>query len=100
MVLVVLIGPRWLDAAYDQKMNAIAADWVNQVNAAAKELGMYQEFLYMNFAAQFQDPLASYGQANVQFMRTVAKKYDPTGVFQRLAPGGFKLSNDGWNGGW
>lgn len=43
----------------------------------------------------FQDPLGSYGPRNVAKIREVAKKYDPKGVFQNKAPGGFKISKAG-----
>lgn len=39
-----------------------------------------------------QDPLASYGPESVKKMKAAAKKYDPFGVFQKLVPGGFKIS--------
>lgn len=51
-------------------------------------------FQYLNYAAPFQDPLASYGVKNLQRLREVSKKYDPDQVFQRLVPGGFKLTGD------
>ncbi|KAI0178947.1 hypothetical protein GGR52DRAFT_569850 [Hypoxylon sp. FL1284] len=49
-------------------------------------------FLYLNYADPSQDPLGSYGAANIQTIRDVAAKYDPTGVFQYRIPGGFKIS--------
>lgn len=67
--------------------------WVQQVDAVARKLGTSEEFLYLNFAGGFQNPLQSYGSASLAFMRGVAAKYDPTGVFQKLVPGGFKLDN-------
>jgi len=47
----------------------------------------------LNYADNTQDPLASYGSASVKKMKAAAKKYDPSGVFQKLVPGGFKISN-------
>ncbi len=76
-------------------MYAVAAKWVDMVTKAAKRLGTYEEFVYLNLAAQFQDPIRAYGEDNVQFIRRVAVKYDPAGVFQRLTPGGFKISKVG-----
>lgn len=48
--------------------------------------------VYLNYADPSQDPLASYGEENVKFMKKVAAEYDAPGVFQTLCPGGFKLS--------
>ncbi|KAK5992201.1 FAD-dependent monooxygenase sdcF [Cladobotryum mycophilum] len=47
---------------------------------------------YLNYADPSQNPLKSYGQQNLQFLRSVSRKYDPNGVFQNQVPGGFKLS--------
>ncbi|KAI1774571.1 FAD binding domain-containing protein [Hypoxylon cercidicola] len=49
-------------------------------------------FRYLNYAAASQDPLGSYGAANIQHIRDMAAKYDPTEVFQNRIPGGFKIS--------
>ncbi|KAI9714693.1 MAG: hypothetical protein M1828_001122 [Chrysothrix sp. TS-e1954] len=50
------------------------------------------DWVYMNYADQSQDPLGSYGPANVKKLRDVAAEYDPQQVFQKLCPGGFKIS--------
>ncbi|KAI1486127.1 hypothetical protein F5X96DRAFT_682271 [Biscogniauxia mediterranea] len=50
------------------------------------------EWEYINYEDYTQDPLKSYGEENVAFLRQVAAKYDPAGVFQRRMPGGFKIS--------
>ncbi|KAM0548804.1 hypothetical protein ACHAPJ_009660 [Fusarium lateritium] len=47
---------------------------------------------YLNYADFTQDPLSTYGTENVKFIRKVAKKYDPKGVFQTRMPHGFKIS--------
>ena len=83
-----------MDAAYDGDMYAVAAKWVDMVTNAAKRLGTHEEFVYLNLAAQFQDPIGAYGKDSVQFIQRVAEKYDPAGVFQRLT-GGFKISRVG-----
>ncbi|KAK4234829.1 6-hydroxy-D-nicotine oxidase [Achaetomium macrosporum] len=67
--------------------------WVESVKEFAQGIeGGLLEWRYLNYADKSQDPLASYGEANLELMREVAAKYDPDGVFQRLCPGGFKLS--------
>ncbi|CAI6336800.1 unnamed protein product [Periconia digitata] len=50
---------------------------------------------FLNYADAYQDPLASYGPDNVEKIRAVAKMFDPQGVFQTKAPGGFKISRVG-----
>jgi hypothetical protein len=76
-------------------MYALAAKWVGMVTKATRLLGTHEEFLYLNLAAQFQDPIRAYGEENVRFIWHVAEKYDPAGVFQRLTPGRFKISGVG-----
>lgn len=49
-------------------------------------------WIYLNYASPDQDVLRGYGPENVRRMREAAAKYDPDGVFQRLCPGGFKIS--------
>jgi hypothetical protein len=46
----------------------------------------------MNYASLDEDVIKGYGAANKQRLTSVAKKYDPTDVFQNLQPGYFKLN--------
>jgi hypothetical protein len=67
--------------------------WVDSVSKFASEIeGGLLEWRYLNYADKSQDPLASYGEENLRLMRQVAAKYDPEEVFQKLCPGGFKIS--------
>ncbi|KAH9909289.1 hypothetical protein F4778DRAFT_793303 [Xylariomycetidae sp. FL2044] len=59
--------------------------------ASTIENGML-DWLYMNYAGKNQKVLESYGAENVRKMKDAAAKYDPDQVFQKLCPGGFKLS--------
>ncbi|KAF1979375.1 FAD-binding domain-containing protein [Bimuria novae-zelandiae CBS 107.79] len=57
------------------------------------------DWVYLNYADWYQDPLASYGADNVEKIRTVVRKFDPQGIFQTKAPGGFKISKVGTGSG-
>ncbi|KAJ0384800.1 hypothetical protein COL922a_007631 [Colletotrichum nupharicola] len=46
----------------------------------------------LNYADPSQDPIKTYGDANINFIRSVASQCDPEGVFQKRIPGGFKIS--------
>jgi hypothetical protein len=50
------------------------------------------DWRYLNYVDQTQNPLRSYGKQNVDFMRKVATKYDPDGVFQDKMVSGWKIS--------
>ncbi|KAI1771794.1 hypothetical protein F4818DRAFT_189815 [Hypoxylon cercidicola] len=56
------------------------------------DLGGDVSWEYLNYADFTQDPLSTYGQKNIDHIREVATKYDPTGIFQTRMPGGFKIS--------
>ncbi|KAH8662483.1 hypothetical protein BX600DRAFT_551239 [Xylariales sp. PMI_506] len=68
--------------------------WVDTVEdfaATTVERGV-QPWRHLNYADRSQDALACYGRENVEKIREVAAKYDPDEVFQKLCPGGFKIS--------
>lgn len=50
------------------------------------------DWQYLNYVDETQTPLESYGKDNVNFMREVAAKYDPSAVFQKKVVSGWKLS--------
>jgi len=75
------------NARVEAAMKGLEAD----LAAKEKEMGIFNEFVYLNYAAKWQDPIQGYGAANVAFMKSVSKKYDPNGIFQKAVPGGFKL---------
>ena len=50
------------------------------------------DWQYLNYVDGTQNPLASYGKRNVDFIRKVAAKYDPSGMFQKKVVSGWKIS--------
>ncbi|KAJ9138014.1 FAD binding domain protein [Coniochaeta hoffmannii] len=86
--------PRYTDASSDAIMHDAAARWYDEVSNITAKLGTADPFLYLNHAGYFQKPLCATGAENVNYMKTVAEKYDPQQVFQRLVPGGHKLSTE------
>ena len=65
---------------------------ITELKSYAASLGYGERLVYMNYADPSQDPIGSYGKANIDHIRQVAAKYDPTGAFQSRVPGGFKIS--------
>jgi hypothetical protein len=88
---VMNMSSRWTNAADDAAILAFFSSIIKMVKAEAKAKGLDNEYIYMNYASQFEDPISSYGKANVERLRRVSKKYDPKQVFQELHPGHFKL---------
>ena len=87
----VLLTVSWEMEGDDALVNRQAKLLFDRTAVVAKEHGVYNDFLYLNYAAQWQDPISGYGNATVARLQAVSKKYDPKGVFQRQVPGGFKL---------
>lgn len=90
LALVSMAWP-WTDPAVDGIYNGGMQAVIDRTNALAEERGLANPFVYMNYAQVGAPVIEGYGRANGEFLRRVARKYDPRGIMQRLAPGGFKL---------
>ena len=86
---------QWADVADDAKLNRAADKLLAQVTELAKSRNQYNEYIYLNYATERQDVLSGYGPENVQKLQAASAKYDKDGVFQKLVPGGYKVSNIG-----
>lgn len=91
LFLVVNIDISWSNIADDERILAAAKAMVDRSVAAAKAKGLDHPYLYQNYAALQQDVFPSYGKENLAKLRATRQKYDPTGVWQKLQPGYFKL---------
>jgi hypothetical protein len=83
----------WQGAEQDALFQQAGQDLIDRIRAYAVSIGADNPYLYLDYADNTQDPLASYGAESVKKMKEAAKKYDPSEVFQKLVPGGFKISN-------
>ncbi|KAF2751073.1 FAD binding domain-containing protein [Sporormia fimetaria CBS 119925] len=86
-----LIAFSWTNKADDSRIHKFAERVRSRSVAAATAKGKSYPYLYMNYAAPWQNPIESYGSANKARLLNIAQKYDPTEVFQQLQPGYFKL---------
>lgn len=86
-----LLSAFWPDSSSNTLVQAKAKQVTTAVDSVAQQMGLLKRFQYANYAGPDQDPIGSYGQQNVEFLRSVSRRYDPKGVFQRQEPGGFKL---------
>jgi len=66
----------------------------NATVAYAASLDSLVEWQCINYAYDWQNPLESYGAANVAKIRAAALKYDPEGVFQTRTPGGYEITQN------
>ncbi|KAL2876528.1 hypothetical protein SGCOL_008337 [Colletotrichum sp. CLE4] len=83
---------RWQNAKDDDAIYRAQQRMEERINKVADEMGLASGYKYTNYASQFQDPFAGYGQDNKDRLRSISQKYDPTGMFQELSPGGFKVT--------
>lgn len=90
-VFLINLSTRWDRVEDDERVLKANANVVKRMLDEAKRRSMVNDYLYMNYASQYQDVIGSYGASNVQRLKSIAARYDPTEVFQRLQPGYFKL---------
>jgi hypothetical protein len=81
----------WDDVSKDTQLQQAALDFWNAAKAEAKTRGLYSRYVYLNYAGPYQNVIPGYGAANLAKLNSIAKKYDPSAVFQKLQPGGYKL---------
>jgi hypothetical protein len=90
-LLLINPAPAWTDAADDDRVNKFVDTLFKRTTAEAEKRGLTSQYVYMNYASKYQDVIASYGDKNKARLQSIAKKYDPKQVFQKLQPGYFKL---------
>ncbi|KAI0416475.1 putative oxidoreductase, partial [Xylaria grammica] len=90
-LLVSAFSAIWTDPADDEQVERATRALIDAIEDDARRLGSYSPFKYLNYAAPWQDPIASYGTENVERLRKVAREVDPEGVFTHQVPGGFKI---------
>ena len=90
-LVLCLISATWDTPADDAQIDIVAKSLDAQIIAAAKAKGVFDEWVYLNYADGSQDPIGSYGAESKARLRAVSRKYDPEQVFQKNVPGGFKL---------
>jgi hypothetical protein len=90
-LMLALISISWSNKADDDRLSKFAATVLERSVEAAKAKRKDHPYLYMNYASTVQNPVAGYGAASQARLKAISKKFDPTGVFEKLQPGYFKL---------
>lgn len=85
------IAISWSNEVDETRILAAARNMVNRSDAAAQAAGLGNAYLYQNYASAEQDVFGSYGATNLAKLKAISKKYDPSGVWQTLQPGYFKV---------
>ncbi|KAK0747391.1 hypothetical protein B0T21DRAFT_379454 [Apiosordaria backusii] len=86
-----LLSPSWPDQSQDEQIYAAARVLMGDVESRAKRLGVYDPYIYLNYAAPWQNVIASYGKASVSRLQKLRTAVDPRKVFTHQVTGGFKI---------
>ncbi|KAF7586372.1 hypothetical protein BBP40_009018 [Aspergillus hancockii] len=92
VLVVTLLSATWEDDADDAKAEEAARELFDNIESDARDLCVYEPFVYLNYAAPWQNPLASYKSKSVARLQRVSQEVDPKGLFRLNVPGGFKLT--------
>ncbi|KAL4782401.1 hypothetical protein BJX76DRAFT_358952 [Aspergillus varians] len=92
-ILLAHVLGMWNSTSDDETIYRFINDFYSAAASEAKNKGLANDFIYMNYASHFQDAIASYGARNKAKLQRIASKYDPHGVYQTLQPGYFKLAH-------
>ncbi|KAJ4376095.1 hypothetical protein N0V83_001376 [Neocucurbitaria cava] len=95
-LMLVLVAVKWSNSSDDARINRFAAKIKDRALAVASSKGKASRYLYTNYGSPYQDVIAGYGSENQARLQVISKKYDPTGVFETLQPGYFKLDGAPW----
>jgi hypothetical protein len=90
-LVIVLATTTWTSSGSDELVNRVMKEFVDEAQGMARRVGVFNRYIYTNYAAGWQDPMKGYGERSLNFLKGVSAKYDPGQVFQRQVPGGFKL---------
>ncbi|KAK8072644.1 hypothetical protein PG996_005992 [Apiospora saccharicola] len=84
----VLLTTTWVDKKDDPLVESQTRRMFEQFEVEAARLGVRNPYVYLNYAASWQDPIGGYGDGNKGFLQEVSRNYDPQGLFQKSVPGG------------
>lgn len=87
-LVLCLISTTWDTPADDAQITSLTKSLNAQIVDTAKANGLFNRWIYLNYAGDFQDPIGGYGAKSGARLRAVSRKYDPGQVFQKNVPGG------------
>ncbi|TVY16612.1 Bifunctional solanapyrone synthase [Lachnellula arida] len=92
-LMIVLLSITWNEADDDDRIDKEAKELIGTLEQELGSLGVLDPFVYLNYAASWQKPISSYGEANVKRLHGIQEEYDPHRVFTDYVSGGFKLGD-------
>lgn len=89
----------WTNPADDVAMKAAVLQFGAWAEAEALNRGLLASYIYLNYANEQQLIYErSVTPNDLNTMRKIQKKYDPSGVFTQLWRGGYKIPQEGYTG--
>ena len=88
---IINFNAAWNSKEDESKFHEVIDSIIVALKTEAKRRDFDNDFVYLNYASEYQDPIASYGAKNRDRLGSISRQYDPKQVFQYLQPGGFKL---------
>ena len=82
---------QWGSSSDNAQVKSIMDGIISKSTALAKSRGLYNKYIYQNYAYISQDVFDGYGEASKTRLLKVQQEYDPDHVFVDLQPGYFKL---------
>lgn len=89
---VVLLTASWSETTDDETVSLAVETVLKSIEEGVDEFGALDPYVYLNYAAKWQDPIASYGAASLHRLAMVQERFDPYRIFTDRVPGGFKLA--------
>jgi hypothetical protein len=87
---VCLLSPARADADQDEQVYPAVRRLIDEVDARARRLDLYDPYPYLRYRAPWQDVISSYGPESVAELRALQDRADPGRAFTNQVPGGFK----------
>lgn len=72
--VVTLLSATWEDETDDERIYNTARALFEGIEEDARRLNNYESFLYLNYAADWQDPIASYGESSIEMLKRADRK--------------------------
>ncbi|KAK7942538.1 uncharacterized protein PG986_011651 [Apiospora aurea] len=92
-LVVVLLNASFKHVKDKEVVEAASRKLMSGIEEEARRQGVYDPWVYLDYAAPWQDPIASYGHESLKRLREVQMRVDPHGMFTRQVPGGFKIGH-------
>ena len=67
----------WEDPTQDTRVRGLMDATMSNVTKYTQSVGAYGPWQYVYLAYEDEDPVGSYGDANIKFWKNVSLKYDP-----------------------